>query len=100
MAIQTDFRALTSFAPLSWQTRLYRKYLGSGNIPLAVDVPTGVGKTSVIALWLIAASPHNGCQRGLNITGLPDLICVRSSGSSLTPKHRSFEFSCVGVVII
>jgi len=97
MAIQTDFRALTSFAPLSWQTRLYRKHLGSGNIPLAVDVPTDLGKTSMIAL---SASPHNGCQRCLNITGLPDLICVRSSGSSLTPKHRSFEFSCVGVVII
>jgi CRISPR-associated endonuclease/helicase Cas3 len=54
MAIHTDFRALTGFAPLSWQTRLYREHFGNGKIPLAVDVPTGLGKTSVIALWLIA----------------------------------------------
>jgi CRISPR-associated endonuclease/helicase Cas3 len=54
MPIETDFRALTGFTPLSWQARLYREHLAGGNIPLAVDVPTGLGKTSAMALWLIA----------------------------------------------
>jgi CRISPR-associated endonuclease/helicase Cas3 len=54
MSVETDFRALTGFAPLSWQKRLYREHFASGAIPLAVDVPTGLGKTSVMALWLIA----------------------------------------------
>jgi CRISPR-associated endonuclease/helicase Cas3 len=54
MHIEAEFRALTGFAPLSWQKRLYREHLARGGIPGAVDVPTGLGKTSVIALWLIA----------------------------------------------
>lgn len=54
MTINDDFRSLTGFTPLSWQRRLYLEHFARGDIPRAVDVPTGLGKTSVIALWLIA----------------------------------------------
>ena len=40
-------------SPFRWQTRLLRRLLQS-DLPKAVDVPTGLGKTSVMALWLIA----------------------------------------------
>ena len=40
-------------APFRWQRRLLRRFVGA-DLPAAVDVPTGLGKTSVMALWLIA----------------------------------------------
>ena len=39
--------------PFRWQCRLFDLLLG-GEIPGAVDIPTGLGKTAVMALWLIA----------------------------------------------
>lgn len=51
------FEALTGYTPLRWQKRLFEQML-SGTIPSACDLPTGLGKTSVIPIWLIAlASP-------------------------------------------
>ena len=48
------FAALTGApAPVSWQTRLFGK-LRDGDVPPALDLPTGLGKTSVIVLWLLA----------------------------------------------
>lgn len=42
-----------SYPPFRWQLRLL-DCLVDGDLPSAVDVPTGLGKTSVMALWLIA----------------------------------------------
>ena len=47
------FEALTGDTPLRWQGRLFNLIL-SGNTPGVCDLPTGLGKTSVIAIWLIA----------------------------------------------
>jgi CRISPR-associated endonuclease/helicase Cas3 len=51
----TGFLALTGYTALAWQKRLFFDMLGS-KIPDAVDLPTGLGKTSVIAIWLLALS--------------------------------------------
>lgn len=51
---QDRFEQLTGFQPLAWQTRLYKECFDLGQVPSAADVPTGLGKTAVIALWLIA----------------------------------------------
>jgi len=48
------FRRLTGFSPMSWQSRLYSEHFARGELPSAVDIPTGLGKTAVMALWLIA----------------------------------------------
>ena len=48
-----QFRALTGFHPFDWQARLFQR-LARGEIPSALDLPTGLGKTSVMAIWLIA----------------------------------------------
>ena len=42
-----------SYPPFRWQKRLLKR-LVDADIPQVVDVPTGLGKTSVMALWLIA----------------------------------------------
>lgn len=42
-------------APFRWQMRLLHRLIDS-DLPRLVDVPTGLGKTSVMALWLIALS--------------------------------------------
>ncbi len=55
---QQSFKDLTGNAPLSWQTRLYEKWFAEGNLPSVIDVPTGLGKTMVMAIWLIARAGH------------------------------------------
>ncbi|KAB2838157.1 MAG: hypothetical protein F9K47_18700, partial [Burkholderiales bacterium] len=58
--MDSQFGALTGFLPLSWQSRLFSEFFEKGEIPAAVDIPTGLGKTAVMALWLIARA--NGAQ--------------------------------------
>ncbi len=39
---------------LVWQQELLKEWLLPGKLPQAVDLPTGLGKTSVMVLWLLA----------------------------------------------
>lgn len=39
---------------MNWQSRLYADYFALGRLPDAVDIPTGLGKTSVMAIWYVA----------------------------------------------
>jgi CRISPR-associated endonuclease/helicase Cas3 len=48
-----NFSRLTGHPPMRWQRRLFEQFV-DGDIPSALDLPTGLGKTSVIAIWLIA----------------------------------------------
>ena len=48
------FKALTGHPRFPWQRRLFDKWLSIGKPPSAVDIPTGLGKTSVMAIWLLA----------------------------------------------
>ncbi len=49
------FAALTGHERmLPWQQELLEEWLLPGRLPQAVDIPTGLGKTSVMALWLLA----------------------------------------------
>ncbi len=51
-----SFRQLAGNEPLSWQARLYNEHFAKGAafVPSVIDVPTGLGKTMVMAIWLIA----------------------------------------------
>ena len=49
-----SFNALTGHDPFPWQQRLFDECFSQGEIPPAVDIPTGLGKTAVIAVWLLA----------------------------------------------
>jgi len=50
----THFEALTGFKPMRWQRRLYDEHFATGRLPSAVSVPTGLGKTAVMAIWMVA----------------------------------------------
>lgn len=47
------FEALTGNRPYPWQKRLFELFIGEA-IPRDINLPTGAGKTSVVAIWLIA----------------------------------------------
>ena len=47
------FEALTGFPPAPWQRELFTRF-AEGRVPDAVPLPTGLGKTMVMAVWLIA----------------------------------------------
>jgi CRISPR-associated endonuclease/helicase Cas3 len=49
------FKILTDTkGPFPWQIELYEKWFVKGKFPSSCNLPTGLGKTSVIAIWLIA----------------------------------------------
>lgn len=68
--LATTFKELTKddtaegFEPFRWQKRLLHRFV-SGDLPTAVDVPTGLGKTSVVTLWLIALAEGADLPRRL-----------------------------------
>ena len=47
------FESIKGYKPLEWQRRLMREF-ADGHVPEACDLPTGLGKTSVITIWVIA----------------------------------------------
>lgn len=55
MGFEEAFRNLMCQDPYPWQKRLYERLI-NGNAPDALDIPTGLGKTSIIPIWLIALS--------------------------------------------
>ncbi len=54
------FEELTGQPPMSWQTRLYEAWFSQGRFPCVIDIPTGLGKTMVMAIWLIARARLGG----------------------------------------
>ncbi len=53
------FKALTDYLPFPWQWELFQHFV-RGDFPSTCRLPTGLGKTSVIHLWLLALAqqPH------------------------------------------
>jgi CRISPR-associated endonuclease/helicase Cas3 len=47
------FHCLTEHLPFPWQEELYRRFL-QGEFPSPCNLPTGLGKTSILAVWLLA----------------------------------------------
>ncbi len=65
------FQSLTGFAPMNWQRRLFHRFLeaslpGNRDLP-PCDLPTGLGKTSIVVIWLLALAQ----QAGSTSVGLP-----------------------------
>lgn len=54
MNFESMFETLTGHAPMRWQQRLYGEHFAKGELPSAISVPTGLGKTAVMAIWLVA----------------------------------------------
>lgn len=54
LEFRKQFEFLTGNSPFPWQERLYREHFLEGGIPQACSLPTGLGKTCIVAVWLIA----------------------------------------------
>jgi CRISPR-associated endonuclease/helicase Cas3 len=48
------FLSLTGNSPFPWQRDLYQSWFSKGQFPDACILPTGLGKTAVVAIWLVA----------------------------------------------
>ncbi|MFM2043935.1 MAG: hypothetical protein RLY86_2511 [Pseudomonadota bacterium] len=59
VAFPEVFKHLTGYDPMPWQQRLAAR-MELGEIPAALDLPTGLGKTAVMAVWLSAH--HRGAS--------------------------------------
>lgn len=64
MAFDDDFTLLTGHRPFPWQRALYARFV-AGEFPKMCDLPTGLGKTSVITLWLLALTDNSKLPRRL-----------------------------------
>ncbi|MGY6217317.1 DEAD/DEAH box helicase family protein [Methylolobus aquaticus] len=58
------FEAISGFPPFRWQKRLFNHFVRN-EIPSALDLPTGLGKTSVMLVWLLARSFNPALPRRL-----------------------------------
>jgi CRISPR-associated endonuclease/helicase Cas3 len=47
------FKVITGFPSFRWQRRLFTRFLDE-DVPAMLDLPTGLGKTSVMVIWLLA----------------------------------------------
>ena len=61
-SFEEQFEQLTGHAPFPWQVRLYERFQ-AGQIPTRCNIPTGLGKTMVIPIWLLALG--NGENRNI-----------------------------------
>jgi CRISPR-associated endonuclease/helicase Cas3 len=80
------FVHLTGFGPMKWQSRLYEEHFRSGLLPAAVDVPTGLGKTAIIALWLIARA--HGARLPRRLVYVVDRRAVVDQATEFVVKMR------------
>lgn len=67
VSFEKKFCALTGNDPFPWQTQLYRRFIGDveGGLPTSCSLPTGLGKTSVVAIWIIALADGASLPRRL-----------------------------------
>ncbi len=56
-----QFGFFTGYEPYPWQRRLYERFL-VGDVPRQLALPTGLGKTSVMVVWLLALAAQ--AQKG------------------------------------
>lgn len=63
------FELLTGNPPFPWQQALYERLSSDEStkrFPSTCDIPTGLGKTSVIAVWLLALAHSTGSKQVLS----------------------------------
>src|SRR5438552_2718593 len=53
LEFSSAYEAITGHQSFRWQLRLFENLIRD-DVPVRCDLPTGLGKTSVIAIWLIA----------------------------------------------
>ncbi len=62
--LNNAFEALTENPPFPWQQELFARFM-KGAIERSLDIPTGLGKTAVMAIWLLARAQGAALPRRL-----------------------------------
>jgi CRISPR-associated endonuclease/helicase Cas3 len=88
------FSRLTGHRPMEWQRRLYGEFI-EGHIPSALDLPTGLGKTSVMAIWLIAWS--QGARLPRRLVYVVDRRAVVDQATAEAEKLRCNVQAALGI---
>lgn len=88
------FRGLTGKCPFPWQEDLFACF-AKGEIPSCCDIPTGLGKTSVIPIWLFARSI--GARVPRRLAYVVDRRAVVDQATSEAEKLRDFVESNAGL---
>jgi CRISPR-associated endonuclease/helicase Cas3 len=73
--------------PFPWQQRLLVRFL-EGDVPRALDIPTGLGKTSVMAVWLVARALGAAVPRRL--VYVVDRRAVVDQATTIAVKLQQF----------
>ena len=82
----TAFEALTGHSPFPWQRRLFDEWLFRGELPSVVDIPTGLGKTAVMVIWLLARA--NGAQLPRRLAYVVDRRAVVDQATEFAESLR------------
>ncbi len=94
---QTDFEQeflkLTEKVPFPWQQSLYRLFM-DGQVPASCNLPTGLGKTSVIAIWLIALA--NGASLPRRLVYVVNRRTVVDQTTEEVERYRGKLLATVG----
>lgn len=72
-----------------WQLALYER-LQKGEIPRLVDIPTGLGKTSVMAIWLVARALGDGDKLPRRLVYVVDRRAIVDQATTLAEDIREF----------
>lgn len=73
--------------PFPWQVELLRRF-HSGNLPNSLDIPTGLGKTAVMAIWLVARA--SGASLPRRLVYVVDRRTVVDQASEAAMQLRTF----------
>lgn len=88
------FAEFTGHKPLSWQIRLYLDHFsktgsqGQVSLPAIIDLPTGLGKTMVMAIWLIARDLHPEISLPTRLIYVVDRRTVVDQATDIAVKLR------------
>lgn len=87
------FAQLTGREPFPWQVALYERFTalddsGRVDIPSVASIPTGLGKTSVIAIWLIALANGAPLPRRLVYVVNRRTVVDQTTGEAESLKER------------
>ena len=80
------FEALTGHRAFPWQRRLHDDHFACGALPPAVDIPTGLGKTAVMAIWLLAQAA--GAKLPRRLVYVVDRRAVVDQGTEFAERLR------------
>lgn len=73
--------------PFPWQEALFGRFMG-GTVDRSIDIPTGLGKTAVMAVWLVARA--HGAPLPRRLIYVVDRRAVVDQATQLAIKLRDF----------